>query len=1222
MKNSTTKNTNLRIGLSLVLLAMAGVMFIFLNNRKQQRQDQHLQLITENYNHAYTAIYDQYEKFAGEVSFGLIERYDIISLYQQLLTADAQETDQLRSHLLATMQSRYNILRTRGGVRQLHFHLKNNESFLRFHRPKKYGDNLSGVRATVNYVNTIHLPVGGFEEGKIFNGYRFVFPITAKDSTHLGSMEISFGPETFTSALMKQYDVLSNFLIKDTVVRKKVFQEEIQVHYKKSYIKGYSFDRNVLAALKKQSQQELVSLKLHERTLDKILTNVNSGRGMSLYDPTRDIVITTLPVFNPISHEMVAFLSIRSKSVFFISDARYFRIIFLLSLLLILMGGYTFYALYNKNTILEANADLLEKKSKQLVNAQTIANLGHWELDIPTADLNWSDQIFRIFGFPPQSFEVSREAFMERVHPDDRDSINAAYAGAMEKHILYDVQYRIVTRGGAEKWVRETCSTEYDEAGEPIRSFGIVHDINEQHNSLLLLQQKHEMFMHGPVMIFTWRHQENWPVEYVSENVGDTLGFSADEFLDGSIKYLECIHPDDLQRVRREVLEHSEANNKNFVHEPYRLIARNGESVWVLDSTSVVRGCDGEISHFQGYLVNITQTMLMKDEISEAKKRLELVIDGASLGTWDLNVATGKSVQNNRFAEIIGYAPDEIKSDIPTWQSTIHPDDAPIVNKLLSDHFEGVTSVYKSEHRLRHKSGKWVWVLDVGKVLERDENGKALRVLGILLDITENRDAAETLLKSKQQEYMRHYIRAIDNIGLGLFVIDADYRVRGMNNTMNAWFGYQQGKICYETVAGLDHPCPHCRLGDIIDGGEIVKYDPVIFDGRSLDVVGVPLVNSDGTVRKMAIIRDITEQEKSKTIMLETNSQLEDAIAIAEAMAEKAAEANHAKSVFLSTIGHELRTPLNAILGYTQTFSKDTSLSEKVQMGVRTIQQSGEHLLLLLNDILDLSKIEAKKMELVTAEFRLPEFLQGIMGIILIRAKEKGLDCYFTAETPVPTIIQSDELRLRQVLINLLSNAVKFTKSGHCALCVRSQISENNKVLLTFIIEDSGIGIVAKMQKKIFEPFQQTGQRLKYSEGYGLGLSISYKLVQLMGGNLEIVSPVNEQPGSAKNPGSCFSFSIEVGVSSGELFETSEETLSSIIYHDEFYKIAVPPGEILETLIELAKSGDIDAVREQSSRILQMEHGKYEEFSSRIKQLADKFQLIEIVSFVSKYLRR
>lgn len=914
---------------------------------------------------------------------------------------------------------------------------------------------------------------------------------------------------------------------------------------------------------------------------------------------------------------MIAFLTVRSRFDFFTNEAWYFKVVFLLVLLFMLVGGVTFYVLLNKINILAANAELLEKQSKQLLDAQNVANLGHWTFDIPTGQLSCSDQIFRIFGFQPQSFEVSFKVFMERVHPDDRSFVTSAYAEALENHTLYDVQYRILTSDGTEKWVRESCSTEYDSAGEPIRSLGIVHDITELHNSLSLLQQKHEMFMHGPVMIFTWKHQENWPVEYVSENVFDTLGYSANEFLDGSVKYMDCIHPDDVQRVIREVAEHSASDN-NFVHEPYRLLSHDGEIIWVLDSTSVTRDSHGEISFFQGYLVDVTQTMLMQDEIAEARKHLDLVIDGASLGTWDWDATLGKAVYNKRRAEILGYTLDEIRSDMSSWKSFIHPDDVKDVIKKFTDHLEGRTSVFKTEYRLRHKSGKWVWVLDVGKVLERDAEGTPLRVVGILLDITENKEAAQTLLENKQQEYMKHYIKAIEQIGLGLFVVDADHRVRGMNSTMNDWFGYQQGEICYESVAGLKQPCPHCRLGDIIDGGETVKYEPVVFGEKIIDVVGVPLVNPDGTVSKMAIIRDITDQEKSKNALLETNSQLEDAIAIAEAMAEKAAEANYAKSVFLSTMGHELRTPLNAILGYTQTFSKDKSLSEKMQMGVKTIQQSGEHLLLLLNDILDLSTIEAGKMELVKTEFRFSAFLQGIMGIIMFRAKEKGLDCFYTAETLIPEIIKADELRLRQVLLNLLSNAVKFTKSGYCALVVRSQVNGNNRAMLTFSIEDSGVGIAARMQERIFEPFQQSGQRLKYSEGYGLGLSISRKLVQLMGGDLELISPVNKKIQRARGPGSHFSFSIEVG-SSGNLIENSDEYLNSVVYHDSYHDILAPPKDILDSLIQLAKSGDIDAVVAQSSMISQMEDGKYKAFSSRIKQLADGFQLIEIVNFVSKY---
>ncbi len=259
-------------------------------------------------------------------------------------------------------------------------------------------------------------------------------------------------------------------------------------------------------------------------------------------------------------------------------------------------------------------------------------------------------------------------------------------------------------------------------------------------------------------------------------------------------------------------------------------------------------------------------------------------------------------------------------------------------------------------------------------------------------------------------------------------------------------------------------------------------------------------------------------------------------------------------------------------------------------------------------------------MELMKTEFRLPEFLQGIMGIIRVRAEEKGIDCYYTSETSIPAIIETDELRLRQVILNLLSNAVKFTDTGHCTLCIRSRPAGKDKALLTFIIEDSGIGIVSEMQEKIFEVFQQTGQRLKFSEGYGLGLSISRKLVRLMGGDVELVSPIYEQTGIGDEPGSRFSFTIEVG-SSGELLEPLADQLHPELLHADQSEILAPPQELLDTLITLAKSGDINGISEESLVILLMENGKYKEFSMRIKRLADKFKLIEIVKFVTRYKR-
>lgn len=185
---------------------------------------------------------------------------------------------------------------------------------------------------------------------------------------------------------------------------------------------------------------------------------------------------------------------------------------------------------------------------------------------------------------------------------------------------------------------------------------------------------------------------------------------------------------------------------------------------------------------------------------------------------------------------------------------------------------------------------------------------------------------------------------------------------------------------------------------------------------------------------------------------------------------------------------------------------------------------------MLINDILDLSKIEADKMELVVTTFRLPEFLLEVTKIIKVRAQSKGLEFRYQPQVTLPAIIIADELRLRQIILNLLSNAIKFTQFGHVTLRVESNELTNERVQLIISVEDSGMGISAAMRQHVFNAFQQSGDRLKYAEGSGLGLAISQKLTKLMAGELLLNSPLTTQHSANEGPGSCFSFTIEVPV--------------------------------------------------------------------------------------------
>lgn len=249
-----------------------------------------------------------------------------------------------------------------------------------------------------------------------------------------------------------------------------------------------------------------------------------------------------------------------------------------------------------------------------------------------------------------------------------------------------------------------------------------------------------------------------------------------------------------------------------------------------------------------------------------------------------------------------------------------------------------------------------------------------------------------------------------------------------------------------------------------------------------------------------------------------------------QAAKERADVANQAKSTFLSSMTHELRTPLNAILGYAQILKFDKGLSERQTLGLNTIQQSGEHLLTLITDLLDLSKIESGKFDLMPEPVKLKRFLLGIADIMRVRAEQKHLQFRFELAEHLPDVVQLDEKRLRQVLLNLLGNAVKFTDSGHVVMRVSNAESLLSQARLHFEIEDSGVGMSPSQLEGSFRPFEQVGDVRRRFGGTGLGLSISRQLVRLMGSDIQVRS----EPGV----GSKFSFDVLVSLGAGKWVST------------------------------------------------------------------------------------
>ncbi|MEG4007820.1 AAA family ATPase [Microcoleus sp. Pol11C1] len=398
-------------------------------------------------------------------------------------------------------------------------------------------------------------------------------------------------------------------------------------------------------------------------------------------------------------------------------------------------------------------------------------------------------------------------------------------------------------------------------------------------------------------------------------------------------------------------------------------------------------------------------------------------------------------------------------------------------------------------------------------------------------------------LYAEVKERENRLTQFIDAMPIGVAVHDTTGQITYANQTAHQLSAIptipeanteKLAEACQLYLAGTNELYPTAQIPIVRSlGGETVKVDDIEFHRPdkivSLEVSSTPIVDETGKINyAIATFQDITDRKQAEKVLADYNRTLEQQVSdrtlelqreiIERQRAEDAAqEANRAKSTFLANMSHELRTPLNAILGFSQLLNRSSNLLQEQQEHLGIITRSGEHLLGLINQVLDLSKIEAGRTTLNQTNFDLHRLLDDIEDMFQLPAENKGLQLLVERMSDVPQYVRTDEIKLRQILINLLSNAIKFTSEGGIYVKIKNQEFAQ---AICFEIEDTGEGIDASELDKLFEAFVQTKTGEESQQGTGLGLTIARSFVQLMGGEMTV--------SSRAGGGTIFKFEIKV----------------------------------------------------------------------------------------------
>ncbi|MGR8929277.1 MAG: PAS domain-containing protein [Gammaproteobacteria bacterium] len=791
---------------------------------------------------------------------------------------------------------------------------------------------------------------------------------------------------------------------------------------------------------------------------------------------------------------------------------------------------------------LHLDSSTRKQSERQMALVFDGSGLGYWDWDYVSGKHQVNQRWLDMLGLNPEDLDNYVSDWDKRIHPDDRERVLSTIAEHIRNDTPYVIEFRMQHKQGRWIWIQGSGAVvERDPTTkEATRLCGTHQNITARKHFEHNLQATYQIISHSSSVVMKWHCTDGLPIEFATENVLYLLGYSVEQLLNDRVFYVNLIHPDDLSVFLQE-LSNYQNNPKctEITHLPYRIIARDGNIKWVQDQKVVSRNDQGEITGYQGLVTDITrqrqQSKAIRNIISGTQDKPQ---SNSALENLNLLMMETLSADFSLIGETLSSG--ECRTLSFCGQSKTLDDPVYVPHPTICARLSmGKTCSYPLDAANYFPDDSWLRNHAVQGLIAIPLYNEKQQISGHILTLYRqaipDTQFVEDLLKLFATQIASELERSASIKALEVQkqrLIDAQsishigdwqwhwsdnhfswsdemYRITG---TRKANFMPSFAAILAQLVYPDDRTHFKTSLQNTSSDGSIdFKHRIMLSNGEIRHVHQRGKAIFDDKRHAIGIrgtMQDITERLKTEQRLLEAKQEAE--------------KATQVKSEFLANMSHEIRTPMNAIIGLVE-LCLNNAIAPKQREYLERVETAAHGLMNLINDILDFSKMESGKLKLEAVPFLLNELLDQVFSTMAEMCNRKHLILIRPDTKALHQAIVGDPQRLRQILINLIGNAIKFTERGQIEVTLNELNRTKHQVQLEFSISDTGIGMSEEQQSKLFKAFTQGDSSVsRQYGGTGLGLVISKQLVEQMGGSIKMRSQ--------KNVGSCFSFTVKLGI--------------------------------------------------------------------------------------------